>query len=281
MNVRTDALLALAFVALLPLAANGDPLSIFQPTQIRAVSVSPADMKAVRALPPLEAFGTVSGTRVPGVDEVTSASEAAQGAGYALRLPADVPASVAKDVHYQVTQRARTSFTFSETKAAAWAREHKVALRPLPSGLNGATYTATVLPIALVTYGTMPKTRTAPRSPRRGTFLAIVQAPIPTLTSSGASLQTLSDWFAAQPGIPPRLLAQIKALGDPAQTLPIPVRFNEQTASKIDVDGAQGLAIGDETGIGTAILWTKDGKLYVVAGTFPQSTILALANNLK
>jgi hypothetical protein len=281
MNARTDALLALAALAALPLAAYGDPLSVFQPTQVRAVSVTPADVKAVRALPPLEAFGTIRGTRVPGVDELASASEAAQEAGYALRLPADVPASVGKDVHYQVTQRARTSFTFSQAKAAAWAREHKVALRPLPSGLNGATYTATVLPITLVTYGTLPKKRATHRGPRRDTFLAIVQAPLPTVTSSGASLQTLTDWFAAQPGIPPRLLAQIKALGDPAQTLPIPVRFNEQTASKIDVDGAQGLAIGDETGIGTAILWTKDGKLYAIAGTLPQSTILALANTLK
>jgi hypothetical protein len=281
MNVRLDALLALAAVAALPLAANGDPLSLFQPTQIRAVSVSPADMKAVRSLPPLEAFGSVRGTRIPGVDEVASASEAAQDAGYALRLPPSVPASVGKDVHYEVTQRARTSFTFSQTKAAEWAREHKVALRPLPSGLNGATYTATVLPITLVTYGTMPKGRNVHRGPRRDLFLAIVQAPLPTVTSSGASLQTLTDWFASQPGIPPRLLAQIKALGDPAQTLPIPVRFNEQTASKIDVDGAQGLAIGDETGIGSAIVWTKDGKLYAVAGTLPQSTILALANTLK
>jgi hypothetical protein len=281
MNVRLDALLALAAAAALPLAANGDPLSLFQPTQIRAVSVSPADMKAVRSLPPLEAFGIVRGTRIPGVDEVASASEAAQDAGYALRLPPSVPASVGKDVHYEVTQRARTSFTFSQTKAAEWAREHKVALRPLPSGLNGATYTATVLPIALVTYGTMPKGRNVHRGPRRDLFLAIVQAPLPTVTSSGASLQTLTDWFASQPGIPPRLLAQIKALGDPAQTLPIPVRFNEQTASKIDVDGAQGLAIGDETGIGSAIVWTKDGKLYAVAGTLPQSTILALANTLK
>jgi hypothetical protein len=281
MNARFDVLLALAAVAALPLAANGDPLSVFQPTQIRAVSVTPADMKAVRSLPPLEAFGTIRGTRFPGVDEFTSADEAAQDAGYALRLPAGVPASVGKVVHYEVTQRARTSFTFSQAKAAAWAREHKVALHPLPSGLNGATYTATVLPIALVTYGTKGWVRKTHGGPRRDLFLAIVQTPLPTVTSSGASLQTLTDWFAAQPGIPPRLLAQIKALGDPAQTLPIPVRFNEQTASKIEVDGAQGLAIGDETGIGSAIVWTKDGKIYVVAGTLAQTTILALANALK
>ena len=43
----------------------------------------------------------------------------------------------------------------------------------------------------------------------------------------------------------------------------------------------QGLAIGDETGIGTAIVWTKGGTFYAVAGSFPQSEVLALANDLK
>ncbi|MBV8299658.1 MAG: hypothetical protein JO083_08980 [Candidatus Eremiobacteraeota bacterium] len=272
--------LALAALLAAPLAAHADPLSVFQPAQVRAVSVSPADVRAIRSLPPLEAFGTVSGTRVPGVDEVTSASEAARDAGYALRLPAAVPGALAKDVHYEVTQRARTSFTFSQAKAAAWARDHKVALHPLPGGLDGATYTATLRPIAVVTYGKLPHKRTR-HAPPASSFLAVVQAPLPTITSSGAPLRALTDWFAAQPGISPRLVAQIKALGDPAQTLPIPVRFNEQTAAKISVDGVQGLAIGDETGIGTAIVWTKDGKLYAVAGTFPQSEVLALANGLK
>jgi hypothetical protein len=280
-NVRTIVPLGLAAALVLPLAAHADPLSVFQPKQIRAVSVSPTDVHAISALPPLEAFGTLRGTRSPGIDEVGSAGEASQEAGYALRLPASVPAALPKDVHYEVTQRTRTSFTFDRAKAAAWAREHKVALHPLPGGLDGTTYTATVRPIAVVTYGAPPKGRRASHGPPRSAFLAIVQAPLPTLTSSGAPLRALTDWFASQPGISPRLVAQIKALGDPAQTLPIPVRFNEQTASKIDVDGVQGLVIGDETGIGSAIVWTKDGRLYAVAGTLPQSDVLALANDLK
>ena len=272
----------LAAALTLPLTgATADPLSVFQPTHVRAITVTPADAKALHSFPPLEAFGTVRGTRSPGLDEVASASEAAQDAGYALRLPADIPPALGKDAHYQVTQRARTSFTFDQVKATAWAREHKVALHPLPAGLNGATYTATLRPVTLVTYGTPPRTHRAERGARRGTFLAIVQAPVPTVTSSGASLQTLADWFAAQPGVPPHLVAQIKAIGDPTQTLPIPIQFDKQTANPITVDGVQGLAIGDETGIGSAIVWTKDGRLYAVGGTLPQSTVLALANSLK
>ena len=280
MTIRRSLPLGLAAVLALPLAAHADPLSVFQPTQVRAVSVSPTDVRAIHSLPPLEAFGTVRGTRVPGVDEVGSASEAAQDAGYALRLPATVPSKLGNAAHYQITQRAHTSFTFSQAKAAAWAREHNVPLHPLPSGLDGATYTATLRPVTVVTYGSVPRKRTT-HGPPASSFLAVVQAPLPTITSSGAPLRALTDWFAAQPGISKRLVAQIKAMGDPAQTLPIPVRFNEQTAAKVSVDGVQGLAIGDETRIGTAIVWTKDGKLYAVAGTFPQSEVLALANDLK
>jgi len=273
--------LGVAAALVLPLAAQADPLSVFQPTQVRAISVTPADAQALRAFPPLEAFGTVRGTRSPGLDEVTSASEAAQDAGFALRLPANVPAALAHDVHYEVTQRARTSFTFQQAKAADWARRNNVALHPLPSGLDGATYTATLQPVAIVTYGTPPKTHKSERGARRVTFLAVVQAPVPTVTATGATLQALSDWFAAQPGVPRHLVAQIKAIGDPTQTLPIPVRFDKQTASKVTVDGVQGLAIGDETGIGSAIVWTKDGRLYAVGGTLTQSQVLALADSLK
>src|ERR1700736_2974839 len=96
--------LGLAAALGLPLAAYADPLSVFQPTHVKAVSVTPTDVRAIRGMPPLEAFGTVRGTRVPGIDEVTSAAEAAQDAGYALRLPGTVPAALSKDVHYQVSR---------------------------------------------------------------------------------------------------------------------------------------------------------------------------------
>lgn len=148
--MRYAAPLALAAV-FAPLGAQADPLAVFQPTQVRAISVTPADERSLRALPPLEAFGTLRGTRSPAVDDVASAAEAGQAAGFALRLPAHVPPALARDVRYEVTERARTSFTFDRAKAAAWARDNKVALRAMPPGLNGSTYTATLRPVAIVT----------------------------------------------------------------------------------------------------------------------------------
>jgi len=238
------------------------------------------DVSALRALPALDAFGTIQGSVSPGMDEPESAAVASRDAGYALRLPAELPAALSKDAHYRVTRRTRTSFTFSRAKASQWAREHNVALHPLPAGLDGATYTIALQPITVVTYGAFSEEGSG-HAVRTARFVAVVQGPVPTLTATGAPLRALTDWFAAQPGMSKRLVAQIQALGDPAQTIPIPVRFNEQTASKIVVDGVQGLVIGDETGIGSAIVWTKAGRLYAVAGTLPQSEIVALANDLK
>ncbi|HTJ24719.1 MAG TPA: hypothetical protein VMA36_01020 [Candidatus Limnocylindria bacterium] len=272
--------LALAVGTFAPAAVPADPLSVFQPTRVRPISITPADERALRALPPLDAFGTLRGTRSPGFDEVGSAREAARAAGRPLRLPAHVPVSVAGAVRYEVTQPTRTTFTFSAAKAAAWAKEEKVALVPFPPGLDGTSYTATLAPVAIVTYGTPPR-RSHERGARRGAYLTVVQAPVPRVVARGASLETLVTWFTRQPGISPALAAQVRAIGDPTQTLPIPVRFDRNTATSIDVDGVEGLAIGDETGIGSAIVWTKGGTLYAVGGTFAQSSLLALAGGLR
>jgi hypothetical protein len=281
MRLRHLLSVALALGMIAPAAAPADPLSVFQPTRVRPISITPADERALRALPPLEAFGTLRGTRSPGLDEVGSAREAARAAGHALRLPAHVPESVVGAVRYEVTQPARTSFTFSAAKAATWAKEQKVALAPFPTGLDGTTYTATLAPVAIVTYGTPPRGRRAGHGIRRGAFLSVVQAPVPRVLAHGASLETLVAWFTSQPGISPALAAQVRAIGDPTQTLPIPVRFDRNTATSVRVDGVQGLALGDETGIGSALVWTKDGTLYALGGTFAQSRLLALAGGLR
>jgi hypothetical protein len=281
MNARLVVLLVAGAAALGPAAAHADPLSVFQPRVVRAISVTPAEMKALRGLPPLEAFGTVRGTRTPGVEEVASATDARAGTGFALRLPANIDPPLRKSVRYQVTTRVRTSFTFSAAKAAAWASAHKVALQPIPAGLDGTTYTATIDPLALVTYGVAPNGPRHARGMPRGSFVAVMQARVPSISSTGATVETLAQWFSMQPGIPPRLAAQVRAIGDPTQTLPIPVRFDKQTAADVTVDGVKGLAIGDETGIGSAIVWMKDGKVYAVGGTLTQSGALALANDLQ
>ena len=53
--------------------------------------------------------------------------------------------------------------------------------------------------------------------------LAVAEVQGPTVSSSGADLETLENYHQAQPGVSPELAAQIRAIGDPSSTLPIPV----------------------------------------------------------
>ncbi|HEY4439953.1 MAG TPA: hypothetical protein VGN14_05825 [Candidatus Elarobacter sp.] len=280
MNARRCAAALLAPLLIsVALPADADPLSVFQPSTVRAVSVTAADARAFHAFPVLDAFGTVTGTRTVGVEAVASRDEAVARAGHPLRLPARVAPELGGTVRYEVSRQMKTWFTFHAASAAAWARERNVALAPFPPGLDGTTYTVDVKPVVIVIYGD-PTHGTNAGGVRRRSFVAVMQAPVPTIATSGAPLSALSDWITRQPGIPPRLAAQVRAIGDPTQTLPIPVRFDRQTASDVDVDGVRGLAIGDQTGIGSAVVWTKNGILYAVGGTLTQSDALTLAGGL-
>ena len=47
------------------------------------------------------------------------------------------------------------------------------------------------------------------------------------------------------------------------------------------VQGVDGVALGDNTGVGSAVIWVKKGVVYVVAGSIKQTDAIDIANNLK
>ena len=47
------------------------------------------------------------------------------------------------------------------------------------------------------------------------------------------------------------------------------------------MQGVDGVALGDNTGVGSAVVWIKGGHVWVVAGSIKQSDALDIANNLK
>ena len=79
----------------------------------------------------------------------------------------------------------------------------------------------------------------------------------------------------------PALAAQIRAIGDPATTLPIPIPVGQAAAKNVKVHGVTGLFIGDSTGLGSGVLWQQNGLVYVVGGTLTEAETLAVANSLK
>ncbi len=111
--------------------------------------------------------------------------------------------------------------------------------------------------------------------------LLVVQMPVPHVASSGVSLARLTSFMLTGPGVPPRVAAAFGALGDLSTTLPIPVPIDKAYTQPVFVDGVQGVGIGDDTGIGAAVIWQKNGMLYAVFAPRTARDVLAIANSLR
>ena len=73
----------------------------------------------------------------------------------------------------------------------------------------------------------------------------------------------------------------IRSLGDPTRTVPFPIPVDRAHEQDVTVQGVHGLAIGDNTGIGSFVIWEKDGLYYGVGGTLTQDQVLNIANSLR
>ncbi|MDB5059625.1 MAG: uncharacterized protein JWO59_3097 [Chloroflexi bacterium] len=247
-------------------------LTIFQPKTYEPIAMSTGDLQS---LPDLTKFGTMSGPKNTTSLNVSSVAAAAAASGLHIRVPASLPAGVPSTVKYVVLKPNSATFTFSAAKVRAAAAHAGKAYVPMPAALDHSTLRLAVGPVVVATYGsaTGADLLTVPS-------LVIVQAPEPVLASTGASVPEIERYLLSQPGVSEKLRAEIRAIGDPSTTLPIPIPINAVTADKVTIQGVQGLAIGDSTNLGSGVLWRKDGMVYVVAGAMPESKIMGIAASL-
>jgi hypothetical protein len=245
-------------------------ITIFQPTQVTVVPITTGELQA---LPDLQKFGTVQApTRVqPRTEPDRAAAEAAT--SMHVLAPTSLPGGVPKNATYQVMPGQTGSFTFSAAKAAQTAAADGTALPPMPAKVDGSTIQITTGDAVLATYGDSASSGGLPA-------LVIGQMKAPRVSSSGASLKDLEDYMLKLPGVSPQLAAEIRSIGDPSSTLPIPVPVTLAHEHPVQVQGVSGAAIGDSTGIGSLLIWEKDGVIYGVGGTLSESQVLDVANSL-
>jgi hypothetical protein len=143
----------------------------------------------------------------------------------------------------------------------------------MPANIDGSTLYLTVGPAVVESFGVS--------AGQQLPSLVIAQARVPRVQSTGVSVRQLEEYLLIQPGISPTLAAQIRAIGDPSQTLPIPIPANLATSHSVTVQGVQGVAIGDSSGLGSALIWVKDGVVYAVGGTLTENQVLQVANSLR
>jgi len=292
---RPVAASVLAFGLMGALVATGvaeGVVQTFEPRQFVPVSVNTGSLSS---LPDLSQFGSYKVGSQPGFRSSTSADAALTGSGLTrVLVPSSLPKDVTGQAQYETFGTLQGSFTISRDKAAAYEQSRGKSLPAMPQGMNGSTISMTAGPGVLTIYGgpSLAGTDSAgggapgPRPALRGggdssqiPSLAIVQMTTPRVNSDGASIQDMESYLANLPGMPADLAAQIRAIGDPATTMPVPIPTG-QGSHQVKVGNETGLFVGDSTGLGAGVIWQHSGILYAVVGTLSEGDVVAVANSL-
>ncbi|HEX6506320.1 MAG TPA: hypothetical protein VF221_01695 [Chloroflexota bacterium] len=247
-------------------------ITVFQPKEVAAVPLTPLDVKS---LAQLRHYGTYHvPANVPNI-QVPSATDASRQSSMKVLVPSSVPAGIPTQVSYSVSPGGIATFTFSASKARAWAAKAGKTLPAMPARVDGSTLQVAFGSTVVATYGACgPSCSDIPP-------LVIGQTVAPRVSSTRAGLAELEDYVLGLPGVSPQLAAQIRSIGAPASTLPIPIPAGMAHTDSVTVQGVHGLAIGDQTGVGSLVVWEKDGIIYAVGGPQPESQVISIANSLQ
>jgi hypothetical protein len=285
-------------LAFTPLAAN--LVKIFQPTQVTVVPVQASDFQGLSAF---SNWGDVKGTSQGQLQQAETAAEAAKIAGLpAIHVDSNtLPASLRKaPVSYSAVTQSSGTVTFNDNA---------------PAKLRGSTLTLVAGPAEATLYGDLGRlqqgakntqgnaegggstsasggdTGAGPSDADRqsiqqalsqvGPILAVAEMKSPQVSSTGASVADIKSALLAQPGLSPTLRSAISSIDSPSGNLPIPIPSGYVNSHNVKVQGVTGTAFGDSTGLGSAVVWIKGGKVYAVAGTVTEDQVLAVANGVR
>ena len=287
-NIWVRGLAAAATVALVAtvLTVSGlaeTILTIFEPKQLVAVPITVTDLSSAASF---GAYGTLTWTEQPKPYDVPDVRTAARESGMTVLTPGNLPAGVGAP-RYGVMPKTTATFTFSAAKTTQAAAAQQRTPPPMPANIDGSKLFITGGPAVVTFYddgtstGASGATGVSGASPFTGMpKLVVAQGKPPVVQSDGVTVEQLQSYLLAQPGISPQLAAQIRAIKDPSSTLPVPIPVDMATSKKVTVQGVEGIFVGDSTGLGSAVIWQKDGIVYGVAGTLTEQQVLAVANSL-
>ncbi|MEX1023240.1 MAG: hypothetical protein WD058_08835, partial [Dehalococcoidia bacterium] len=213
--------------------------------------------------------------------------------GMSVLTPGDLPASVSAAPAYITLPSQSATFTFSAARAQAAADAQGEALPPMPADIDGASVQMTTGAAVVAMYGASGFLGGASSPPDAGEGgplagfadaipqLLVVQTEAPFATTTGTSVGELRDYLLSQPGISDELANAIRAIGDPTTTWPIPVPAGEIDTREVTVHGVTGTALSERSGFAAAVVWAKDGIVYIVAAPLGEGEVLDIADSLR
>jgi hypothetical protein len=282
-------------MAFTPLGAN--LVRIFQPSQVTPVTIQQGDLTGLDAF---STWGDVKGTSQGQFQQTETAAEAASVSGLPVikldagRLPSGLDGA---PVSYAAITRSSGTVTFNGSAPARLrGNTLTVVLGPAETavygdlgrlarsaqggapGSGGATSGGAAAPGADANQQSADRVRQA--LSLAGPILAVAEMRSPQVSSTGVSVADIKSALLAQPGLSPTLRSAISSIDDPTGNLPIPIPAGYVNAHSVKVHGVTGTAFGDNTGLGSAVIWIKGGIVYGVAGTVTEDQVLAVANGL-
>jgi predicted anti-sigma-YlaC factor YlaD len=265
----------LAAVLLTGVTATGLAQSwfrVFEPRTVAPVQVVPSDFAGTGAL--LD-YGAVTWLPdAPTLHQLSDATAASAQSGLPVLMPASLPKGVTGAVSFGVVSHATGSLTFDAQRLVASAAKNGVHVNPMPARISGSKLIVNAGPALLEAWG-LSATASEVQMPT----LVIAQTRVPTVDSTGATATELEDYLLSQPGVPPDIAAQIKAIKDPSTTLPIPIPKGLATTEQVQVNGVPGLLI--KAVLGAGVVWEgKNGVIYAVGGQLTPDQVLAIATSL-
>ena len=300
------AAVAIALVAALSfqpvrLAAQ-DLLAVFRVQQVTAVQIDPSMLPS---LPEPEDLGTVTMTSKPEFKTSTLA-DAGRQAGLTPRTITRLPAGFASQPSVMVSQPLEGSFTYDLKKLEAYYQKRGIAGKP-PAELGGLTIKGSAPSGVMLVYGDQQAlaeaqrmssqaatakpqggaSKPTPGSPERVAagnvstmrFLALGQVRSPRLEVPGnVDVKKLRQEMLKSGAVPPELAAQLAAIEDWQNTLPVPVL--KGTSRDVTVDGAHGVLVtnGERE---RAVIWQRGDVVYGLFGSVSEAELLAAANSLS
>ena len=244
---------------------------VFEPRTVAPVQVAQSDFANAGAL--LD-YGEVKWLPdAPTLHQLTDATAAAAQSGLPVLMPASLPNGVTGAVSFGVVSHATGSLTFDAQRLRASAAKNGVQVNAMPGKIDGSKLIVNAGPALLEAWGLSASTSEAQMP-----TLVIVQTRVPTVDSTGATAAELEAYLLSQPGVPPDIAAQIKAIKDPSTTLPIPIPKGLATTEPVEVNGAPGLLI--KAVLGAGVVWQKNGVIYAVGGQLTPEQVLAIATSL-
>jgi hypothetical protein len=248
--------------------------SVYAPTHVAPVTVSPADLTAVENiaglsgsqlsgnLPPSGsrklAFGELSWTSAGAPQQVSSIARASALTHLAYSAPATLPAGVGPARNIAVAPQVTATVRFSASAGPT---------------IGGSTLEVTAGPAIVVQYGS--------RSGQDGlTTLVIAVMARPVASSTGATASQLEAFLLSRPGLPHGLAQELWLLGSPGTTLPVPVPPG-MSAQQLKIDGAPAVLVTVPSRVASGVVWEgRDGVVHGVGGLLDSGDVLGVARQI-